>query len=324
MSNVESAGALNLRLVVADRREVATGIHCFELRDPAGAALPPFTAGAHIGVEVPGGALRKYSLCNASSERDRYVIAVLREAGGRGGSVGLCDGAPVGAVLQCSGPHNDFALVAGAREHLFIAGGIGITPILAMMRELQAVGHERFHLHYCTRSPEATAFRDELSAPPFASHITIHHDGGDPSRQLDLWPLLEKPTGAHLYCCGPRPMLEAVRDMTGHWSAATVHFESFVDAEQTHVAGEKAFRVRLARSGAVIEVAADQSILDALREAGHDVESSCESGTCGTCRTGLISGVAEHRDFVLMDDEQAGNIMICVSRARSDELVLDR
>ncbi len=324
MANVESAGAPSLSLVITEKREIAAGIHRFELRDPAGAALPAFTAGAHIGVEVPGGALRKYSLCNASSERDRYVFAVLREAGGRGGSTSLCDGTAVGSTLLCSPPRNDFALVANAPEFLFIAGGIGITPILAMIRELEAAGNARYRLHYCTRSPETTAFRDELAAPAYAGKVTLHHDGGDPARQLDLWPILEKPTGAHLYCCGPRPMLEAVRDMTGHWSASCVHFESFVDAEHTHVAGDRPFRVRLARSGEVIAVAADQSILEALRNAGHDVESSCESGTCGTCRTGLVAGVAEHRDFVLMNDEQAGSIMICVSRARSDELVLDR
>jgi phthalate 4,5-dioxygenase reductase subunit len=324
MTDVEGGNAEFLSLVVSARREVAAGIHCIELRDPSGQALPPFTAGAHLTVRVPNGQLRKYSLCNDPAERDRYVLGVLREKGGRGGSVSLCDDAAVGTRVPCSLPRNDFPLAERASSHLFIAGGIGITPMLAMIRHLRSTGSDRYMLYYCTRSPESTAFRDELSAPEFAGRVVFHHDGGDPDRQLDLWMLLERPSGAHLYCCGPRPMLEAVRDMTGHWSHANVHFESFVEAAQTHTSGDRAFRVRLAQSGAVVDVAADQSILEALRFAGHDVPSSCESGTCGTCRTGLLGGVADHRDFVLMDEEQADNIMVCVSRARSDELILDR
>ena len=323
MVDVESGAGGLQALVIADKRENATGIHRLDLRDPQGGMLPAFTAGAHLTVRVPNGERRKYSLCNDPAERDRYVLGVLREPGGRGGSVSLCDDARAGMTLFCSAPKNDFPLAERAPGYLFVAGGIGITPILAMIRQLQASGNDRYQLYYCTRSPEATAFRDELSAPEFADRVVFHHDGGDPDRMLDLWPLLERPTGVHLYCCGPRPMLEAVRDMSGHWSSSAVHFESFIDAAHTHVAGDRPFRVRLARSGAVVAVAADQSILEALRMAGHDVMSSCESGTCGTCRTGLLGGDAEHRDLVLTPDEQADSIMVCISRARSDELVLD-
>ena len=149
----------------------------------------------------------------------------------------------------------------------------------------------------------------------------IHHDGGDPARALDLWPVLEQPKG-HVYCCGPRGLMEAVRDMTGHWSPSAVHFEAFTEP-QKHAPDDKPFRVRLARSGAVVDVPAGTTILDAIRAAGHQAASSCESGTCGTCRTRLIAGEADHRDLVLADSERADNIMICVSRARSGELVID-
>ena len=323
MGDVEGGAARFRSLVVSGKDEIATGIHRFELRDPHGDALPEFFAGAHLSIRVPNGLTRKYSLCNDPAERDRYVIAVLRDAAGHGGSLCLCDDTRAGMTLDCAAPRNDFPLAERAPEHLFIAGGIGITPIMAMLRHLKRRGNDRFRLYYCTRTPDATAFRDELGAEDFRAHVVFHHDGGDPGRMLDLWPLLEKPAGAHLYCCGPRPMLEAVRDMTGHWSSAAVHFESFVDATRTHAGTDRPFRVRLARSGEIVSVAADQSILEALRMAGHLAASSCESGTCGTCRTGLVGGEPEHRDLVLAADEQAGSIMICVSRARSDELVLD-
>jgi phthalate 4,5-dioxygenase reductase subunit len=228
-----------------------------------------------------------------------------------------------GDLLRCSAPRNGFALAPRAKQFLFIAGGIGITPILSMVRYLKATDGPRFRLYYLTRSPASTAFLDVLSAPEFHGQVVIHHDEGDPARAFDLWPVLERPTGADLYCCGPRPMLQAVRDMTGHWSSAKVHFESFLDAATTRTAADRAFRVHLARSNRSVEVPADRSLLDAMRDAGVDVPSSCESGTCGTCRTGLIAGEADHRDLVLTDAERESAIMVCVSRARSDSLELD-
>ena len=152
--------------------------------------------------------------------------------------------------------------------------------------------------------------------------VVIHHDGGDLARALDMWPIWEQPRG-HVYCCGPRGLMEAVRDMTGHWSPSAVHFEAFTEP-QRHAPDDRPFRVRLARSGAVIDVPAGTTILEAIRAAGYQAASSCESGSCGTCRTRLIAGDADHRDLVLADSERGGNIMICVSRAHSDELVLDR
>lgn len=316
--------ALALSLIVHSADEIAQGIHRFLLRDPAGAELPAFTPGAHLLLEVPCGLVRKYSLCNDPAERDRYVIAVKRETAGRGGSASMTAEARVGMRLAVAPPRNDFPLDARASSVLFIAGGIGIAPIMSMLRHLDATGGARCKLVYCTRDPQSTAFRDELLAPQYHGRVQVHHDGGDPARQFDLWPLLERPAGRHVYCCGPRTMMDAVRDMTGHWSSSAVHFESFVDGTATHKASDTAFRVRLARSGEVVDVPADWSILDALRAAGHEVASSCESGSCGTCRTRLLAGDADHRDLVLTDAERADNIMVCVSRARSDELVLDR
>jgi phthalate 4,5-dioxygenase reductase subunit len=310
-------------LRVTRNEKIADGIHLMEFRDAAGKPLPEFSAGAHITIRVPNGALRKYSLCNDPAERDHYLVAVKREANGRGGSSNLIDNVKTGDQLMVTAPVNDFGLPPRAQDFLFIAGGIGITPIMAMIRHVQAEG-KRFRLFYCTRSPETTAFIDELSAPSFKDMVTIHHDHGDPACSLDLRPVLqERKNREHLYCCGPRPLMEAVRNMTGHWSQASVHFEAFSEAE-THKPTDKPFKVRLARSGEVIEVATDQTILEALRAHGLDVPSSCETGTCGTCRTKLLAGEADHRDLVLAAHERTDNIMICVSRARSDEITIDR
>jgi len=321
---VTEAQTQPLTLVVESTREIARGIHGFELEDPAGAELPAFTAGAHIGLRVPTGRMHKYSLCNDPAERDRYLIAVKREHAGSGGSSSLIDQVTPGARLECTPPRNDFALSDRATSFLFIAGGIGITPILSMVRHLKSTASARFKLYYCTSTPEDTPFREELEGPDYRGRVVIHHDDGDPERSLDLWPLLERPTGAHVYCCGPRPMLEAVRDMTGHWSSGKVHFESFDDAATMRTPRDRPLRVRLARTGGAVDVPADQSILEALRAAGLVVPSSCESGTCGTCRTGLVDGQPDHRDLVLSDAERESNIMVCVSRALSDELTIDR
>jgi phthalate 4,5-dioxygenase reductase subunit len=311
-------------LVVARAAPLAQGVVAFELRDRDGGELAPFTPGAHVCVRTPAGLLRKYSLTNDCGERDRYVIAVKREPAGRGGSASLVDGCAAGSLLPCSAPHNDFPLADKARAFLFVAGGIGITPIMAMVRHLAARDARRFTLYYLTRSASETAFLDELGAPALSPRVVVHHDGGDPARAFDLWPLFERPRPMHVYACGPRAMLQAIRDMTGHWSMSAIHIESFADAGTLAVPGDHPFRVRLARSGDTIDVAADQSILEALRAHGLDVPSSCESGTCGTCRTRLFDGAADHRDLVLSDAERADNIMVCVSRARSPELVIDR
>jgi phthalate 4,5-dioxygenase reductase subunit len=310
-------------LRVTRNDEIADGIHLLEFRDPGGQDLPGFSAGAHIAVRVPNGLVRKYSLCNDPAEHERYQIAVKRESNGRGGSCSLIDSVKTGDELMVTAPVNDFGLPPRAQDFLFIAGGIGVTPMMAMIHETLAQG-KRFRLYYCSRSPESTAFRAELGEPRFKDMVTIHYDQGDPSRSLDLRSILaERRNREHLYCCGPRPLMEAVRAMTDHWSPTAVHFEAFSEAE-THKADDKPFKVKLARSGKVLDVPTDKTILEVLRQHGLDVPSSCETGTCGSCRTKLLAGEADHRDLVLAEHERKDTIMICVSRARSEEITIDR
>ncbi len=308
-------------LLVTSKSEIAAGIFRFELRDPAGGDLHVFAPGAHLTIRVPNGAMRKYSLSNDALERDRYVIAAKREEGGRGGSISLIDGTSAGSLLFASAPQNDFPLVESHGGYIFIAGGIGITPVMSMIRHVQRTGG-RFTLYYCTRSKAATAFAEELSSPELKANVLIHHDGGDPARTFDFWPVLEKPRGQHVYCCGPGPLMETVKDMTGHWPASAVHFESFVDAVPVK-ADDRDFIIRVVGADKAISVPRGTTILQALRREGFQVPSSCESGSCGTCRTRLIQGEADHRDFVLSQADRAGAIMICVSRALSDELVIE-
>ena len=314
---------MTLSLTVAHKADVAAGIVAFELRNPDGAALPAFAAGAHILVETPAGVARRYSLSNAPSERDRYVIAVKREPEGGGGSISMIDRLGVGDTVAVGAPENYFPLVAEARAHLLIAGGIGITPILSMARQLRAEGAD-FRIIYCARAPELAAFRDVLAEPGLAERTTLHFDNGDPTQGFYFPTALASPAaGTHLYCCGPRPLMHAVREAAGNWPAGTVHFEDFGTSAQPATGGEGAFDVRLARSGRVVTVPAGVSILHALRAAGVEVDSSCEAGTCSSCRVGLLDGIADHRDFVLDEDEYASAIMVCVSRALTKELTLD-
>lgn len=316
----EAAGLL---LRVARRAEIATGIFLFELRSPDNSALPPFTPGSHITVTVPSGQKRRYSLCNDCGERDRYLIAVKQEVAGRGGSLSLTQQVREGDHLHVERPANDFGLSPSEpKSHLFIAGGIGITPIRSMILERLARGKRNFRLYYFARTPEAMAFREEFAAPALANNVVLHCDNGDPDQSYDLWPVLEEQRGAHLYCCGPAPLMDAVRDMTGHWSDSAVRFEDFVGGSAPRP-DDRPFEVRLARSGAAFEVPAGVSILDTLRRHGHVLPSSCESGTCGTCRTRYIEGEVEHRDLVLTDAEKKREVMICVSRAKSPSLTLD-
>ena len=307
---------------VSRKQVLAEGIYLFELQHPLGEELPAFTAGAHLTVAVPGGVRRNYSLCSNPADRKTWQIAVKRDPGGRGGSVSMTDEVSEGDLIPVSVPRNNFELHPRATQFLFVAGGIGITPILSMMRHLKTQGNDSFKLIYCTRDEENTAFLGELKNSNLAAHVQLHHDRGDISQAMDFWPVFETPGKAHVYCCGPRGLMDAVADMSGHWPSGAVHFESFgVDASV--YAANTAFTVRLGKSGQTIPVAADQSILEALRASGVRVPSSCESGTCGSCRTRLLGGEPEHRDMVLTDEEKDTSIMVCVSRARSGELVLD-
>lgn len=310
-----------MSLTVARKEPVANGITLFELRRGDGLPLPPFTAGSHLTVQVPNGMRRNYSLCSDPAKTSHYQIAVKRDERGRGGSVSMSDGVQAGQQLLVSSPRNNFELAERAGSFLFVAGGIGITPILSMMRHLKRGGDRPFKLYYCTRDADSTAFIPELTAE-FGDAVTVHHDNGDIDQALDLWPVLEKPSGAHVYCCGPKGLMESVEDMAGHWPSGTVHFESFgVNAKA--FAENQPFRVKLEKTQQTLDVPVDKSILETLRAYGLRVPSSCESGTCGSCKTRLLAGEAEHRDMVLRDEDQNDYIMVCVSRGKSPELVLD-
>ena len=310
-------------LRVTRKEEIADGITLFEFCDPAGAELPAFTAGAHITLRTPSGLLRKYSLCSDPARRDLYGVAVKRETTGRGGSINLIDAVNVGDSVPVSAPVNDFGLPGRATDFLFIAGGIGVTPFIAMIHELRAQ-NKRFRLFYLSRSATGTAFLPELAAPGVRESVVVHHDEGDPARSYDLKSVLvERRNREHLYCCGPTPLMHAVRDMTGHWTPTSVHFEAFAEPEKVR-ANDKPFRVRLAKNGDSFEVPVGVTIMEALRARGHEVPSSCETGTCVTCKTKLLAGEADHHDLYLAPHERKDNIMTCVSRALSDEIVLDR
>src|SRR5579863_1909840 len=258
-----------LVLTVKRKQEIAAGIFLFELRDPEGGDLPPFTAGSHITVTAPSGQKRRYSLCNDPAERERYLIAVKQEASGRGGSLSFTQDVVEGSQVSIEPPENEFEMAASEPKRLiFIAGGIGITPIRSMILHCLRHGKTNFMLYYFTRTLSAMAFREEFSSPALEGKVVIHHDDGDPDQAYDLWPVLEQPRGAHLYCCGPRGLMDAVRDMTGHWPASAVHFEDFVGASAPH-ADDKPFEVKLAKSGKSYQVPASVSILDTLRKNGH-------------------------------------------------------
>lgn len=306
-----------MKLKVVARRELTSDICEFTLQDQAGGDLPPFSPGAHITVGTPAGPMRPYSLLNDGTAPERYVIALKREAESRGGSSSMHQEAQVGTILQVQPPKNDFELVDAPR-YLLIAGGIGITPILSMARRLHQDG-KPFKLIYCTRSQEETAFLEECQDFPGA---IVHHDNGDLDNFYDFWDHFEEPGREHVYCCGPAPLMEEIKAISGHWPEGRVHFEDF-NAVDSIREDDVAFRVTLARSGRTVEVPADRTILEALRDAGEKTVSSCESGTCGTCKCRLVEGEVDHRDLVLMDEEKDDHIMICVSRAKKGDLVVD-
>jgi vanillate O-demethylase ferredoxin subunit len=304
----------------------AEDICSFELASVDGAALPSFSAGSHVDVQVPGGLTRQYSLCNDPAESHRYLIGVLRDAGSRGGSIAMHEHVHEGSLLQISPPKNHFALAHHAPRHLLLAGGIGITPILCMAERLSAIGAE-FELHYATRSRARTAFFERIGGAAFAPRAAFHFDDGAPAQRLDIAATLARQgAGTHLYVCGPGGFMDAVlaAARAGGWDEGRIHFE-FFNADVAPRAGDGAFEVQLASSGRVIQVPADRSVLAALADAGVVVPSSCEQGVCGTCLTRVIDGTPDHRDQYLLPDEQAAGDQFtpCCSRAKSARLVLD-
>jgi phthalate 4,5-dioxygenase reductase subunit len=305
-----------LRLVVAEREDLTPNVVRLVLRDPAGAALPGYRGGAHVTVTTPAGPRRSYSLVDAGSRApQQYTICVRRDAAGRGGSVSLHDDVGAGDVLDVTRPANNFALKR-AKRYVFIAGGIGITPIRAMVGELRARGGAEIEVLYLSRTPEDTVFLDEFSADGTLLHHSSTHG------RLDLWPYLAEPDeDTRVYCCGPTALIDEVLALTMHWRPSRVHVEDFAGVDA--LGGRRApFTAVWEPTGERVEVPADRSMLNALRERGIDVDSSCESGTCGTCRLRLVAGEVDHRDLVLSEQERTRFVMPCVSRARSEEITV--
>lgn len=316
-----------LKLRVRSVTYEAEGILSFELVDPAGGLLPPFDAGAHLDVRIPGGLSRRYSLCGAPGTRDHYKIAVLKAPNSRGGSLAMHERVRAGDLIEVSAPHNFFPLVPQARRSLLLAGGIGITPMLAMLHQLRADGAD-YEMHYCTTSPERTAFAAELADEVARGRVHLHHDGGDPRRGLDLMALLrERAEGEHVYFCGPGGFMKAIQAAAAHWPKEAVHFEYFgaepVAAPVAPAADAQAMELVLSRSGRTVPIEASQTILAALRAAGVPCESSCESGVCGACKQGYSAGKPAHTDYLLSDEEHESQVLVCCATVAEGPLVLD-
>jgi vanillate O-demethylase ferredoxin subunit len=319
-------GSSTLAVRVAARCQEAEGICAFELVHPEGQDLPAFTAGAHIDVHLPNGLVRPYSLCNAPSERHRYLIAVLHEPASRGGSHAMHEEVAAGALLRISAPKNHFALAPQAEHSLLLAGGIGITPLLAMAEALTAAGAS-FELHVCARSRARAAFHARLAAADFSSRVLCHFDDGADAQKLDIGALLAgaRP-GTHLYVCGPKGFMDAVLGAarSGGWDEARLHFEFFTGDIGASDA-DTPFQVQIASSGQIIDVSSSQTVTEALADAGVVVETSCEQGVCGTCLTRVLVGDPDHRDLFLTpaEKQRKDQMLPCCSRSHSPLLVLD-
>ncbi|TFZ07811.1 PDR/VanB family oxidoreductase [Ramlibacter humi] len=316
---------MELQVKVLRKQQEAQDIASFELARAGGGPLPAFSAGSHIDVHVPGGLVRQYSLCNDVGESHRYRIAVLRDAKTRGGSAGMHDAVKEGDLLTISEPRNHFPLVH-AKRTVLLAGGIGVTPLLCMAQRLATTGAD-FTLHYCARSRERTAFHDEIQASPFAAKVQFHFDDGAPSQVLNLPAALgTHDPDTHLYVCGPAGFITHVTQVAQGmgWTPQQIHVEFFT-AEAQDTSADKAFDVKIASSGEVVRVAADQTVVQALGAHGVEVLTSCEQGVCGTCITRVLEGECDHRDLYFTDEEKARHDQFtpCCSRAKSAVLVLD-
>jgi vanillate O-demethylase ferredoxin subunit len=318
--------APTLQVRVARKAVEAQDIVTLELVATNGQALPAFSAGSHVDVQLPNGITRQYSLCNDPQETHRYQIGVLRDAASRGGSAAVHDLLKEGDVLTISAPRNHFGLAHEAQKHLLLAGGIGVTPILCMAERLANTGAD-FAMHYATRAPERTAFRQRIAASAFASRVQFHYDNGDAAQKLDLQKLLSQPqAGTHLYVCGPKGFMDAVLGTAraAGWPEAQIHYE-FFGAEVAKSDSDASFEIKLASSGRIVMVPKDQTAVQALAAAGVDIMISCEQGVCGTCLTRVLEGVPDHKDSYLTPEEQAANDQFtpCCSRSKTPVLVLD-
>lgn len=314
-----AAAATTLRARLTAIRYAAEGIHLYEFSALDAGRLPAFAAGAHIDLHLPNGLVRQYSLCNPQHETHRYVVGIKRDPASRGGSSFIHDQLKVGTVLELGGPRNHFALHEEAAHSVLIAGGIGVTPIACMAQRLQALSAS-FEVHYSVRRREEAAFLDVLGG----ARLHLHVDSEQGNAPLPLAAIAARaPRDAHLYCCGPAPMLDAFEAACAGRPAGHAHLERFAAAAP--VAAEGGFTVQLARAGRSIFVAKGCTILDTLRQEGVPVQASCEQGICGSCETRVLSGRPDHRDSLLSDDEKQSNqvMMVCCSGSKDPVLVLD-
>jgi ferredoxin-NADP reductase len=315
-----TAAEQELKVEVTGREEVAEGVVALDLRRAGGGPLPAWTPGAHVDLVLDTDLERQYSLCGDPADPEVWRIAVLREPESRGGSERVHTAVAVGDTLTVRGPRNHFALER-AERYLFVAGGIGITPILPMIEAAEAAGAE-WTLAYGGRRAASMAFRDRVAA--HGEKIRLHPE--ETHGLLPLAELLDTPRpGTLVYCCGPEPLLRAVEERCAAWPKGALRVERFAPKEMAAPMRSSSFRVRCVRSALEVEVGPDESILEVLEAAGAPVPSSCREGTCGTCESPVVSGRPDHRDSLLTEDEQeAGDTMlICVSRSLDDELVLD-
>ena len=310
-----------LSVRVQAMRYEAAGVLSIELVSPQGDELPAFAAGAHIDLHLPNGVTRSYSLWNSPQERRRYVIGVLRDRNSRGGSRYVHEQLRVGATLKIGAPRNNFPLDETAARSVLVAGGIGITPIYGMLNELRRLGRPA-ELLYCARSRGEAAFVDQLLG---GEGVRTHFDeeaGAPPDLRAYL---AAQPADAHFYCCGPTPMLNAFEALCAELGLANVHLERFAPAEPVTAMQGSDYECLLAHSEKVVLVPAGKSLLDALLEAGANVDYSCREGVCGSCETTVLDGVPDHRDGVLSraERESGKTMMVCVSGCKGRRLVLD-
>jgi ferredoxin-NADP reductase len=312
---------VDLRLRIAARRTGAEGVVVLDLRDPAGTDLPAWAPGAHIDLKFPDALERQYSLCGQLDDRSLWRIAVLREPRSRGGSERVHTALVEGEEVDVRGPRNNFPLVPSPR-YLFIAGGIGITPILPMLTAAEAAGAD-WELHYGGRSRRSMAFLEALEEAT-GNRVTLHPE--DEVGLIDLARILGTPRPETLvYSCGPEPLLAAVEGRCAGWPSGSLHVERFSPKAVGEPVLAGSFEVELAASGLVLTVPPEKSILQVVEEAGVSVLCSCQEGTCGTCETPVLEGEVDHRDSLLTPQEQSANdtMFICVSRAACPKLVLD-
>ncbi|MFC4128756.1 PDR/VanB family oxidoreductase [Nocardia rhizosphaerae] len=307
-----------LTVRVIERTDEADAVFALALGAADGGQLPSWTPGAHIDVAVGAAGVRQYSLCGDPAERDRWRIAILHEPAGRGGSDLLYRTAMPGTELSVSLPRNNFVLDA-ADEYTFVAGGIGITPILPMIAAAEAAG-ARWSLHYGARSRSHMAFADVLAE----RYPDVRLFPQDEAGLLPVAELLTARPDTTVYCCGPEPLLAAV-EAEGARHGVPVRTERFVPRAVEPAGPDAAFEIHLARTDRTLRVAADRSIVDVLESAGVPVITSCREGTCGSCETPVLDGDIDHRDSLLTAEERESGttMMLCVSRARSQTLVLD-